>query len=271
MKLARADRIFRVITTLMLVFMLVVVIAPIATTVLLSFSSSLSLPPQSYTLSWYSDFFADPKFTNSLLFSLALAVFTSLTATAFGTGLALVLVRRKFYGRLALGFVVSSAYSLPRVATGIALFLFFLSVGIASVPARLLIAHTVIALPYVLTVVSASLVGLNRRVEEAAMNLGASGWETFRRVTLPVIRPGIVAGAIFAFVASFEEVTASIFLVDGRTTTFPVVLFAYMYRGGIDPTIAAASSLMLTLVVVVVILLARTVGLSRALGIWRVS
>jgi putative spermidine/putrescine transport system permease protein len=269
MRLAAVDRVFRIVVNVMLVVMLLVVITPEVITVTLSFSSSLALPPAGFTTGWYEEFFQEPKFTRSLFFSLGLAVVTAVIATVLGTGLALVLVRRRFYGRALISFVVSSAYSLPRVATGIALFLFFVALGLVNVPARLLLAHTVIALPYVLSVVSASLVGLDRRLEEAAMNLGASTWETFRRVTLPIIRPGIAAGAIFAFVASFEEVTASVFLVDGRTTTFPVVLFAFMYRNGIDPTIAAASSLMLTLVVVVVLLLARTVGLSRALGIWR--
>lgn len=271
MKLAPGDRMARIVVKLMLVLMLLITAIPIATTVMLSFSTSLSLPPQNYTLSWYEDFFARREFTDSLIFSLGLATATSCIATVLGTGIAVVVVRRRFYGRLALSFIISSAYSLPRVAIGIALFLFFIATGIASVPVRLLLAHTVIALPFVLSVVSANLVGMDRMLEEAAMNLGANAFETFRRVTLPVIRSGVVAGAIFAFVASFEEVTASVFLVDGDTTTFPVVLFAYMYRGGIDPTIAAASSLMLALVVVVVLILARSVGLSRVLGIWRVK
>lgn len=267
MTLTGADRAIRIVSNVLLCFMLLVVVMPVVTTVLLSLSTSFILPPESYTTAWYEKFFSDKRFTGSLIYSLGLATVTSLLATAMGTGLALVLVRRRFYGREAVRFTVASAYTLPRVATGIALFLFFLSVGLSTVPARLLLAHTIIALPFVLVVVSASLVGLDRHLEEAAMNLGASGFETFRRVTFPIIRPGVIAGAIFAFVASFEEVTASVFLVDGRTTTFPVVLFAYMYRSGIDPTVAAGSSLMFVLFLVIVLILSRTVGLERWLGI----
>jgi putative spermidine/putrescine transport system permease protein len=156
---------------------------------------------------------------------------------------------------------------LPRVAVGVALFLFFVTVAVRGTLLRLLVLHLLITCPYVIAAVTASLQGIPLSFEEAAMNLGASPLETFRRVTLPLMQPGIVAGAIFAFVVSFDEVTASVFLTDAHTTTFPVALFLYLARGTIDPTVAAASSFMLLSVAFVGLLLARYVGLARALGV----
>src|SRR5262249_27130473 len=159
---------------------------------------------------------------------LILAVITAVVSTMLGTGIALTLTRHAFRGRTLFQSLFISPIVLPRVAIGVALFLFFLMIQGTSALARLLILHVVITCRYVVAAVSASVQGVDRRYEEAAMNLGAPPLETFWKITLPLIRPGVVAGFLFSFVVSFDEVTASVFLTDGRTVTFPVALFFYL-------------------------------------------
>jgi putative spermidine/putrescine transport system permease protein len=266
---SRLDRIGRFAAILVVVLGVVVMIAPIAITVLLSFGETFGFPPKGLTLRWYANFLGDRDFMDGLRVSIVLALFTVVVSTVLGTGVALALTRVVFRGRSAVNFLFLSPVALPRVALGVSLFLFLVTIGFRTAPPRLAIVHVLMACPYVIAVVTASLQGVDPRLEQAAMNLGASPWETFRRITLPLIRPGIVTGAIFAFIVSFDEVTASVFLIDVRTKTFPVVLFSSLARGTTDPTIAAASSFMLLFVMAIVALLAWYVGLARALGVGR--
>jgi putative spermidine/putrescine transport system permease protein len=246
-----------------------VLLAPIIVTVALSFGETVTFPPTSLTLRWYQNFLGDEDFIDGLRVSVVLALATVATSTLVGTATALALTRHRFPGRAILNFGFLSPILLPKAAIGVSVFLFFIAVGARSAPARLLVAHTLLATPYVIAVVTASIHGIDRSLEQASMNLGASPWQTFRRVTLPLIRPGIVTGAIIGFITSFDEVTASVFLIDVHTKTFPVVLFSYLSRGAIDGTIAAASSFMLLFVMVIVSVLAWYVGLARALGVIR--
>jgi putative spermidine/putrescine transport system permease protein len=262
-----ADRVGKIVARLVILFGIVVMLAPIVITVALSVGETFGFPPKSLTLRWYANFLGDPDFTDGLRVSLLLALFTVVVSTVLGTGVALALTRFAFRGRSALNFLFLSPVAMPRVALGVALFLFLLTIGLRTAAPRLAVVHVLMACPYVIAVVTASLLGVDPRLEQAAMNLGASPWETFRRVTLPLIRPGIITGAIFAFIVSFDEVTASVFLIDVRVKTFPVVLFSSLARGTTDPTIAAASSFMLIFVMAIVAVLAWYVGLARALGI----
>jgi putative spermidine/putrescine transport system permease protein len=246
-----------------------VLIAPIVVTIALSFGETVAFPPSSLTLRWYQNVLGREDFVDGLKVSFALALATVATSTVIGTATALALARHRFRGGAALNFGFLSPILLPKAAIGVAVFLFFIAIGARSALARLLIAHTLLATPYVFAVMTASIHGIDRSLENAAMNLGASPFETFKRVTLPLIRPGIVTGAIIGFITSFDEVTASVFLIDVRTKTFPVVLFSYLSRGAIDGTIAAASSLMLLFVMAIVSGLAWYVGLARALGVLR--
>jgi putative spermidine/putrescine transport system permease protein len=263
------DRIGRTAALFLILVGVIVMIAPIAITVLLSFGETFGFPPTGLTIRWYGNFLGDRDFRESLVVSLVLAVFTVIVSTVIGTGVALALTRQSFRGRGAINSIFLSPVAMPRVAIGVSLFLFLLTIGFRTAPPRLAIVHVLMACPYVIAVVAASLQGVDPRLEQAAMNLGASNWETFRRVTLPLIRPGIVTGAIFAVIVSFDEVTASVFLIDVQTKTFPVVLFSSLARGTTDPTIAAASSFMLLFVMAIVAVLARYVGLARALGVLR--
>lgn len=265
------DSIGRKFIALIRLFILGVLVAPLLVTILLSLSKSFTFPPSGFTLGWYSNFLSRPEFIRGLSTSIALGASTVIVATALGSGLAFVLVRHTFMGAGLLKGLVLSPVSLPRIACGVSLFLFFVNLGVSGAFPELLALHVIITCPYVVSVLTASLSEVDESLEQASMNLGANRYQTFRRVTLPLIRPGLVAGAIFAFVVSFDEVTASTFLVDAHTTTYPVVLFSYMERGGLDPTVAAGTSILLVPLLILIFILDRYVGLGRALGIWRFS
>lgn len=264
------DRLGRIAVFVVVAFGLATMLAPIVINVVVSVSDSFVFPPRGFTLQWYENFIRRPEFFAGLRTSALLAAVTIPVGLAMGTGIAYVLSRRTFRGHALLSFLFVAPITMPRVAIGIAVFLFFeVVINVRGAFLRLVVLHVLLIVPYVTTAVTASLRGLDPRFEEAAMNLGASPVEAFRRVTLPLIRPGVLAAAIFAFVVSFDEVTASVFVTDARTTTFPVVLFAYVARGVQDPTVAAASTFMLGLVAVATLILARTIGLGGALGITR--
>jgi putative spermidine/putrescine transport system permease protein len=126
-------------------------------------------------------------------------------------------------------------------------------------------AHLVITTPYTIRLVSVSLAGFDQNLERAARSLGASGWTTFRLVTLPLIRPGILAGAVFAFIVSFDDLAVSLFLSSPGAMTLPVRIFTYIEQI-YDPLITAVSSLLILVAVVVVVLIERTVGMGRLFG-----
>ena len=127
------------------------------------------------------------------------------------------------------------------------------------------LAHIIITMPFAIRLVSVSLAGIDRNVELAAHSLGASSWTTFWHVTFPLIRPGILAGAVFAFILSFDDVAVSLFLSSPGVMTLPVRIFVYIEQN-YDPLVTAVSSLLILVAVVVVVLVERTVGLGKLFG-----
>jgi putative spermidine/putrescine transport system permease protein len=266
MEYSFTDRLGRLLVVVMMLIGLLLLLAPILTTVILSFSASFTLPPTGLTLRWYENVLSRPEFQSGLKVSLILGAAVVVASTTLGTGIAVALTRRAFRGRAIANFLFLSPIALPAVAIGIAIFVFFVKLNLFGAPVQLFIVHVVVTCPFVIVVMTASLQGIDPSLEEAAMNLGASRWQTFQRITVPLVRPGLLAAAVFAFVISFGEVTASIFVSDSQTMTFPVALFNYLSHGTSDPTVAAASSLMLLVVVLLVGFVARYIGLSRVLG-----
>jgi putative spermidine/putrescine transport system permease protein len=163
----------------------------------------------------------------------------------------------------------------PGIVAGAAIFMFFIEVEVFldehmrfELPLTgslfgLCLAHTLLALPWTVRLVTASLIGMDQQIEEAAMSLGATPWRTFWRVTLPVIRPGIVAGAVFSFVVSFVDLEKSIFLVGPGRTTLPIEMVNYL-EWNIDPTIAAVATMQTLLIAAALIISDRFFNLTRA-------
>ena len=221
-------------------------------------------PPTGFTLRWYENFLDSDEFMSALYLSLRLTVSATLIATIIGTAAAVALVRYRFPGQQALKAFFVSPIIVPGLVLGIAMLIFFGPTLLHGTFAALLIAHVVVILPYVIRVVSANLVGLDIRIEHAAQSLGATRLQVFGTVTLPLLRPGIVAGAMLAFVQSFDELIVSLFLTGPQLSTLPVKIYHYIEYNS-DPTIAAISVVVVVISATVILLTERFVGLSRFL------
>jgi spermidine/putrescine transport system permease protein len=184
-----------------------------------------------FTFSHWSNAFGIPELNEALVTSLKLAVLATVISTAIGTLMALALVRYEFFGRRAANFLIVIPMATPEVVMGSALLSFFLLIGSFSLGFQtLLIAHVMFCISFVVVVVRSRLIGFDRNLEEAAKDLGASAFETFRLVTLPLIMPGIFGAAMLAFALSIDDFVISNFN-SGTTVTFPLYIFGAAQRG----------------------------------------
>jgi len=221
---------------------------PICLIVLLSFGSSrwLAFPPPSWTLRWYAEFWSNPQWINSLLTSLQVAVVVTILSVVLGTLAAFALVRGSFRGRSFVRIFLVTPMVLPVVVLGIGLYSLSLRLGFNGTFLGLVCAHLILALPFAVIVVSNSLQGFDKSIEDAAVISGASRLKAVQLVTLPSIRLGIMGAAVFSFLASWDEVVLAIFMSSPRLQTFPVLIWTTL-RQDLTPVVAAASSLMLAL------------------------
>jgi len=224
--------------------------APMVTIAIFSFykDSYLTFPPRGWTTDWYGWLFTKGEFLASLKTSLLLGATATALSTLFGVPAAFALVRGRFVGRGILEGILLSPLILPAVIFGVGLLLFFSSLKIRPDFTTLVIGHLVITIPFVTRNVMVSITGIPSHVEEAALGLGAPPWRTFLRVVLPLIMPGIGAGAMLAFLISFDELAMTIFISSPSTVTLPLRIFTYV-EWHLDPGIAALST-MLTLATV---------------------
>ena len=223
------------------------------------------LPPPALSLHWFTKLFAQDDVVSSLWTSLILAGATTAITAVIGTSAALALSMGRFPGRNALQSAFLSPLVVPPVVLGFGLLLFLSRVGIVNGMTRLLVGHLIITLPYAIRASLASLTGFNTALTEAALVLGATERQAFWSITLPLIRTGIVTGAIFTFAISMDDVSVSLFLSDPSGTTLPVTLISNM-RASFDLTIAAAAVLLMAVTVLLIFLLDRAVGFDRVIG-----
>ncbi len=229
------------VTVLVLAFLL----APMLAAVWLSFSPTelLRFPPRGLSLRWYADFFANERWVLATRNSLVVASCTMLVATALGTAAALGLHLGRFRGRGVILALLTLPMVTPFIVTAAAMFFAFSAVGLAGTLAGLVLGHTVIAVPFVLLTVLASLSTFDATLLRAAGSLGAPPWMAFRRVLLPRIWPGVAAGAVFAFATSLDEFVITLFLAGPGQFTLPRQMYANV-REFMTPTILAAASLL---------------------------
>jgi putative spermidine/putrescine transport system permease protein len=239
-------------------------LAPILIVIPVSFSSAtyFVFPPPGFSLRWYANFFSLRELTEALGLSVRLAVAVMLASTIIGTMAAFGLSRYRFLGRELFRTLFMSPMVMPGVVLGIAFLIYFNRVGLMHTFGSLFLAHLVVTLPYVIRTVSATLQGFPRVLEEAAGSLGASPLTVFRTVTLPIVKPGVMAGAVFAFIVSFDELVIAMFLTGAQLSTLPVQIYNYIEFTS-DPTIAAISVILILLTTAAVTLLERFVGFSR--------
>lgn len=243
-----------------------VLLAPVFVVVLagLNAGDHLTFPPDGLSFRWITAFFRSDSFLPAYLFSLLLAVVTMICSTTLGTLLAIFLARTKIRGIQFLRAFFMAPLMLPGIVLGLALYLFYISsdIGLARTYAGLVIGHVLVTTPYVVGTVNASLVGFDTSMEEAARSLGAGPFKAFRSITLPSIAPGMIAGAVFAFIVSFGQFDISLFLTPPDSSPLPIALYTSL-RYTFEPTAAAAGIFAIFLVVVSMLITAKLISLKK--------
>jgi putative spermidine/putrescine transport system permease protein len=251
------------------------ILLPIVFVVWLSFFAQEipAFPPQGYSLRWFGAVFEHRQFVSGFITSLQVGITATVIGLALGVPAALVLARRSAGAGGALGQLLLLPLVVPGIVLGTATYIFHVEAEILAYErghnlavigslGGLIAAHVLIVIPWTVRLVLASLAVLDRSVEEAALNLGATPWMTFRRVTLPMIRPGIVAAALFGFVTSFGNLEMSLFLVGPGRTTLPIAILQYL-EWKLDPTIAAVSVCQMLVIALALLVTDRFVRLAR--------
>jgi len=240
----------------------VMLLAPLVVIVAVSFGTSANyeFPPSGFSLKWYEAFFSSREFVHSFFqVSLVLGLLAAVIATLLGTLAAIGLVRLQFKGREALEAFYLSPLFIPEILFGAALYLIYARLGVRPSMTTLLFGHIVICTPFVIRTVSAGLVGLDPRLEESAMSLGAGRVQAFIKVALPLIQSSVLSGFIFAFIISFSDINLALFLSGPNSTTLPVYIFNLLLFEG-DPSVAAASTLQIAIVGALIWIVQRIFG-----------
>jgi putative spermidine/putrescine transport system permease protein len=243
------------------------VIGPLLVMIAISLTAEgyISLPYKGVSLRWYEDMLQQRIFFDAAVNSILLAVEATVTAVVLGTAVAVAVTRYQFPGRGLILLLAGAPLFVPLVMTGLAILIFFSTLGIGGPALRLYVAHVALTVPYIIRMVSVSTAGFDWNQELAARNLGASPLLAFLEVTLPQILPGVLAGAAFAFIISFDDVGMSIFLTGAAYKTLPVELFAYA-AFDLTPMIAAVSVTMILFSALFVLLIERLFGVQRVLS-----
>lgn len=262
------DAVFQTVYLSILTLFIAFSLTPVLVAVVLSFDARGFIgpfPPTEFSLRWYDKFLGDDYYYDGLGTSLIVAGIATLVSTVLGTLAAIGLDRARFRGRAALTALLLSPLVVPNVVLGFGMLMFASRLGIIDGLPRLIMGHVLITFPYVMRTTAASLIGIRASYYEAALSLGARPWRALVQITLPLARTGIIAGAIFGFVTSFDDVGISLFLSDAFTFTLPVAILAQM-RANLDLTIAALSVIFIVATVFLIVLLDRLAGIDAAVG-----
>ncbi len=235
--------------------------APVAVVVLLSFNANQfgSFPMEGISLRWFAALMDNQAIVRAFQTSLLLGFLTALISTTLGVLGSLAMVRYDFPGKALIATALIAPILVPEVVLAVALLLFLGALGIPKSFPLLLAGHVIFTLPFVVLVVQARLVAVKREYEEAAMSLGAGPIETFFQITLPLILPAVLAGGLFAFTISFDDITGTLFWKPGGVETVPTQIFA-MLRNSISPEINALGTVMIVITVALPLLSA---GIAR--------
>lgn len=219
-------------------------VAPTLVIIPMSFAGKKSLvfPPQGFSLQWYENFFTNPQWFGSLIVSAKVALMVSVVATVIGTMAAIGIERMRGRAAGIIRALLITPMIVPGVVLAVGIYAVYLDTRLVGTWTGYVLAHTLLAIPFVVIAVGANLAVFDERLETAAASLGASRLTTFFTITLPLILPGILSGALFAFVTSFDEVIVSLFITSPQLKTLPVQIFSSMTRDA-DPTVAAVGSL----------------------------
>lgn len=229
-------------------------IAPMLVVIPLSFtgSASFAFPPKTWSLDYYVRFFTEPVWRDALFTSIRIGLTATLAATIIGTSAAIGLAKMRFRGKNLVNGLLLMPMIVPTIIVAVAVYAMFLRWNLVGTFWGIAVAHTMLALPFVVVSVGASLSSFDTRLELAAASLGANRWSTLRLIKIPLLTPGILSGALFAFVTSFDEVVIALYLQSPEVRTLPVQMFTSVMLNT-DPTIAAASTVIVVVTTAVII------------------
>lgn len=247
----RLPLLLRIVSVLVAAYL----VAPLLVLIPVSFTGkqSFEFPPTSWSLDYYAKFFTDPMWQNSLRSSVLIAVVVAIVATVIGTLAAFTLTRVAFRGREFTRVLLLTPMMVPSIVAAVAAFSVALRLGLVGSFGGFVVTHTMLALPFVIVAVGASLSSFDTRLEDAAAGLGANRFSTLTRVTLPLLLPGVLSGAVFAFVTSFDEVVIALYLQSPVLRTLPVQMYTSV-KLQTDPTIAAASTVIVVVTSAIILL-----------------
>lgn len=265
-----ATAFFKILRMVITYLVYTVMLTPVVLVVWAAFfdSTFMSFPPPGYTFKWFVKAAEHTAFTRGFETSIKVALCATLLGVLCGTAASLVIIRSGLRGMKLLQGLLLSPMIVPNIVLGIALYIFFIAIAnwshidLTQGILGLVLAHTLLTIPWSVRLICANLVGMNRQIEEAAANLGASPLKVFWRVTLPMMRSGVIAAALFSFIISFENLEISLLLVQPGSTTFPIALMQYL-EFQMDPTVAAATAVQVAIVAAVLLITDRFVKLSR--------
>jgi putative spermidine/putrescine transport system permease protein len=247
------------------------IILPVVMVIWISFFSGqlIVFPPEGYSLKWYKELPEQSQFLSAFFLSLKVSFFAMILALILGMICSLALIRYEFKGKKLFELIFLSPLIVPSIITGIAIYIFlfntqrWINVGLVPSIWSLTLAHVIISLPWTVRLISAGLMGLNKSIEEAAIDLGSNKIQTFWYITLPSLRPSLIAAGILAFIHSFNNLEISLMLVRPGETTLPIEILNYVYWK-IDPLIAAVSTVQIILIGILMWIVDRVIGLGKS-------
>lgn len=231
---------------------LVWLIAPMVVIFPISFAgeASFQFPPRSWSLRWYEAFFHGDEWMNALRNSFLIAIMVAALALTLGTVAAIAMFRARNKLAKSVQALLLTPMIVPPIIAGAGVYIFFLKTGLVGTFFGFVMVHTTLALPFVVIAIGASLATYDTTYERAAASLGAGRLRTFTSVTMPLLAPGMLAGAVFAFVTSFDEIIIAQFMVSPSLETLPMMMYTSVMRTT-DPTIASAAALVLSVTLIV--------------------
>lgn len=246
-------------------FAFVFLLAPVVIVLPLSFSGDafMAFPPQSWSMRWYGAIFSHRKLIDAFFVSLGLAATVTTLSLLIAFPATYALVRLRPRGAGAMFSVFTAPLLLPTIVLGLAILIVFAGLGLLGTSTGLLLAHLVVCTPYALRVLATSLSNLPLDIEQAAATLGARPVTVFRRITLPLMLPGVAATAALCFLVSFDETVLSLFMTGPRISTLPVEMFHHVETRA-DPLVAAVSVLLVSFTLLIVVAVDRSLGLGKA-------
>jgi len=251
---SRLERVWYYALHALCILILLYLVLPVLAIIPISFSSDtmLTYPMPGLSLRWYKEFFNAVMWTLSMKNSFIIAGSTTVLATALGTLAALGLTMTNFPFKGVVTGIMIMPMVVPIVITAVGIYFFFARIGLVSTHLGMILAHTVLATPFVVITVTATLQGFNPNQARAGASLGASPATVFFKITLPQILPGVISGALFAFVTSFDEVVVALFIAGSKQYTLPRQMFAGI-REKYNPTIAAVATMMIVISVLLLV------------------